>query len=416
LTSLPRLKRDKARKLVLAVFRQGGRPVSRLVCTFAEAHFDQEGQPLPDWSVDRRAKFLDACLRAAEERFAAEAVAAAPEGPLFADVWQDWIDYAKATRAEGTVTNYEGTGHHLLEAWGKDLRLNDLSARHVERFIVWLDKRKLSPFGKNLHLNGLKAFFRWAAEPGRAYLTDPPKVKLVKLPAPAPKIADPEEVERMVRHLERQRTLSLREADAEDPDTGERESALRRVRRAGHLLRTILLIRATGMRIGEVIVLPLARLDLDEGVVRVARSKNRNATGIPLAPWFLAWLKTELAGVPAKEKFYLDSGAGKRAFRESSAIVQFNRRERIVAGAPNFSFHDLRDLVATEMLERGVSLQTVSEILGHTDVRTTATHYAGRGSDQKRSAAETVGAPQGYGLEAPRAKRLAKGAGRRGRS
>jgi integrase len=62
-----------------------------------------------------------------------------------------------------------------------------------------------------------------------------------------------------------------------------------------------------------------------------------------------------------------------------------------VAGLPETTrFHDLRHSAATIMLAQGVPLKTVSDILGHTDIRTTANIYGHTDDDQKRSAAEKI--------------------------
>jgi integrase len=46
------------------------------------------------------------------------------------------------------------------------------------------------------------------------------------------------------------------------------------------------------------------------------------------------------------------------------------------AGLPTIRFHDLRHTAATLMLANGVSLVTVSKILGHSSPAITATIYA----------------------------------------
>jgi integrase len=61
------------------------------------------------------------------------------------------------------------------------------------------------------------------------------------------------------------------------------------------------------------------------------------------------------------------------------------------AGLPETTrFHDLRHSAATIMLAQGVLLKTVSDILGHTNIRTTANIYGHTDDDQKRSAAERI--------------------------
>ncbi len=46
------------------------------------------------------------------------------------------------------------------------------------------------------------------------------------------------------------------------------------------------------------------------------------------------------------------------------------------AGIHGFRFHDLRHTAATRMIESGVSIVTVSKILGHSDITLTVKRYA----------------------------------------
>lgn len=72
-----------------------------------------------------------------------------------------------------------------------------------------------------------------------------------------------------------------------------------------------------------------------------------------------------------------------------SLTVAFHRvAER--AGVP-CRFHDLRHFTATELLARGHSLPTVSGLLGHARVTTTADIYANATEEADRAAADELG-------------------------
>ena len=55
------------------------------------------------------------------------------------------------------------------------------------------------------------------------------------------------------------------------------------------------------------------------------------------------------------------------------------------------NFHCLRHSYATRCVERGVDLKSVSELLGHADVRTTLRLYVHSSMDYKRRAVEGIG-------------------------
>ena len=61
------------------------------------------------------------------------------------------------------------------------------------------------------------------------------------------------------------------------------------------------------------------------------------------------------------------------------------------AGLPETTrFHDLRHSAATIVLAQGVPMKPVSDILGHTDIRTTLNIYGHTDDEQKRLAAEKM--------------------------
>ena len=47
-----------------------------------------------------------------------------------------------------------------------------------------------------------------------------------------------------------------------------------------------------------------------------------------------------------------------------------------MAGIPDGDSHRLRDTFGVDLLSRGISIETVSRLLGHTSIRTTQKHNA----------------------------------------
>jgi len=48
----------------------------------------------------------------------------------------------------------------------------------------------------------------------------------------------------------------------------------------------------------------------------------------------------------------------------------------LTAGVEDGHSHRLRDTFSVELLQKGISLETVSMLLGHTSIKTTQRHYA----------------------------------------
>ncbi len=134
----------------------------------------------------------------------------------------------------------------------------------------------------------------------------------------------------------------------------------------------VLLMRYSGLRIGDAARLPKDRVSPD-GDLMLYTAKTGQPVRLPLPPAVMASL--EQFPHRSEEYFFWDPDVTKRDsvrnyWVDRLALV-FKRSG--VAGAHS---HRLRDTFATELLLRGVSLEEVSILLGHASVKVTEKHYA----------------------------------------
>jgi integrase/recombinase XerD len=113
----------------------------------------------------------------------------------------------------------------------------------------------------------------------------------------------------------------------------------------------------TGLRREEAVQLRRENVDLQQGVIFIGRTKDKDARIIPLtgrASWILEQLGEglfeELKKNTATQKFI--SAASR-------------------SGLKGFKLHSLRHTFATRLIELGVDILAVSKLLGHSDIRTT---------------------------------------------
>jgi len=208
------------------------------------------------------------------------------------------------------------------------------------------------------HITAARRFYRWLVRENRRQ-DDPTRLlETPRLGRPLPKTIGMQQVDRLL-------------AAPDASPTGLRDTAM------------LELMYASGLRVSELVNLPLPRLNLARGVVLVLGKGGRERL-VPM-------------GVPAREAIsrYLEAarpllaeGAGK-----SDAVFLSNRGEAmtrqnfwhriklhaLVAGIGSaLSPHTLRHAFATHLLENGADLRAVQSLLGHADLSTTQiyTHVA----------------------------------------
>jgi len=247
-----------------------------------------------------------------------------------------------------------GRGHTLLAAGEAELK-EYLAHRQRE---ASAGQAGFSARSQARHLTAVRRFYRWLVRENRRR-DDPTRLlESPRLGRPLPKTLSPADAARLV-------------TTPDDSPMGLRDRAM------------LELMYASGLRVSELVNLPLPRLNLHRGVVLVLGKGGRERL-VPM-------------GAPAREasQRYLDTarpllaeGAGL-----SDAVFLSNRGEAMTrqnfwhrikgharaAGihAP-LSPHTLRHAFATHLLENGADLRAVQSLLGHADLSTTQiyTHVA----------------------------------------
>ncbi|HOE16632.1 MAG TPA: site-specific integrase [Syntrophorhabdaceae bacterium] len=134
-------------------------------------------------------------------------------------------------------------------------------------------------------------------------------------------------------------------------------------------LRTLLMVALhSGLRRGEILNLSWADIDLKRRIIEVVKSKNGEKRAIPMS--------NTLYDVFANVKVRAISGP---VFPISvrSLRVAFEKTLK-KAEIQDFKFHDLRHTFATRLVQNGVDIYKVKELLGHKSITMTmryAHHY-----------------------------------------
>ena len=135
------------------------------------------------------------------------------------------------------------------------------------------------------------------------------------------------------------------------------------------------------MRRGELLNLRWSDVNSDQLIVQGGTAKSRQSRIIPLNVESLRIFKKW-----ESHSEWVFPGQGE------SPLTHFKRSWASVKKAaklPGLRFHDLRHTFATRLLERGVHIKTVKELLGHRDISTTS-KYLHATDETKKKAVELL--------------------------
>jgi integrase/recombinase XerD len=264
---------------------------------------------------------------------------------------------------------------HTLTAYGRDLAdaeaflrqrrrdLNAASAEDVEAYFRDLGARGLSAATAARRRAAVRQFYRFAL--GEGWRQDDPsrRVEAPKKGRSLPKVLSRQEVEALIEA-----------AEAREGAQGVRLKCM------------VELLYASGLRVSELLALPLAALQRDPAYL-VVRGKGGKERLAPLNDAARAAVKDycQVRGffLPTGGKanpWLFPSRRGQAGRLTARRLAQLLDQAAIDAGIDpkRVSPHVLRHAFATHLLEGGADLRVVQKLLGHADIATTQiyTHVA----------------------------------------
>jgi len=270
-----------------------------------------------------------------------------------------FLKYLSAARRLAPNT-YNSSYRYDLNSFGDFLRelsiedLNQVDKSHIRDYITWCRKRKLSSRSLSRRISTLKGFFRFllaeniiARDP--TFLIEHPK-----LGRSLPKALTMGEVDELLAvsgKLDRGKSLEAR----------------------NHVM--LHLLYATGLRVSELVKLPLISFNRHSGNLRVLGKGNKERL-VPIGEQARILLEEYLDYVRPRllhgktSPFLFVTGKGKAMTR--NRFWQVLKNIALKAGIQKeVSPHALRHSFATHLLENGADLRSVQLMLGHSDISTT---------------------------------------------
>ena len=138
---------------------------------------------------------------------------------------------------------------------------------------------------------------------------------------------------------------------------------------------------SAGLRVSEVVNLKIKDIDSGRMTLFIEKAKGKKDRIVNLSPLLLDILRSYLRQMKTKPQHYLFEGEiPGEPYSIRSAQQIFHEAKRKAGIQKEISFHGLRHSFATHLLEKGVDIRYIKDILGHFDIKTTEryTHVSKR--------------------------------------
>jgi integrase/recombinase XerD len=224
------------------------------------------------------------------------------------------------------------------------VHLEGITRKDIEGWIEYEEDRGMKASTVNMRLAMLKAFLRFLIERGVLPMDLLGRKMSIKVPDALPRAMDPDDVRRLIAMLE-----------------GVRDRAI------------VLVLLRTGMRVGELLNTIVEDVNIKERRIEIYEGeKTLVGRVVYLSDDALkaleAWLK-----VRAPNKTYIFYSQGKRNSISYQAVRAIFKKHLEKAGISHkgYTIHCLRHTCATDLLNAGMRLECVQQLLGHSTIEMT---------------------------------------------
>ncbi len=236
-----------------------------------------------------------------------------------------------------TIKSYLGCLKDYFIFLTNNLSLSEKKFKSIEKikkFLLIKQTKGQSPQTINLYLNSIKFFYR-------DILKSQEKIdlKFAKRNKKLPVVLSHDEIKKILNQIKNQKHKLM-----------------------------IALTYGAGLRISEVINLKVQDINLDELTIHLKQAKGKKDR-ITILP---EKIKKDLENFVANKKNnYVFESERKGKLSERTAQKVFEKALKNAKIKKPATFHSLRHSFATHLLENGVDVRYVQELLGHANIRTT---------------------------------------------
>jgi integrase/recombinase XerD len=136
----------------------------------------------------------------------------------------------------------------------------------------------------------------------------------------------------------------------------------------------LMLAYGAGLRLSEIVKLQIKNIDSDQMCIQIKQSKGAKDRYVLLSPYLLSTLRNYWV-IYHRVLWLFPLKDGSNHIKKYSVSYIWTQLKNKADLNQFGGIHCLRHAFATHMLEDGVDLYTIKQLLGHTSIRTTARYF-----------------------------------------
>ena len=244
--------------------------------------------------------------------------------------------------------------------------LSSVGKNDLRDFLAMELARGISRKSLMRRVSGIKMFFRYLIDEGLVQDTSILTVETPKAEKRLPKTLSQEQIRSLLKGIKGERPIDKRN------------------------LAILSFLYGTGARVSELVALNITDVDFNTGLVRL-RGKGGRDRIVPAGTFVIEILKQWLDVRIDMGEAVFTSLKGRRLSDRHIRNILRTALQKAALQLP-LSPHGIRHSFATHMLENGVNIRILQELMGHADVKTTEiyTHVMNRDIARLRSPLDTL--------------------------
>lgn len=238
-----------------------------------------------------------------------------------------------------TIATYKNEFIQLLHLLGS-APVQELTPEHLKRYMLYCTvKLKLSENTLHSRLNALKFYYEKVLGKEKFFWEIPRPKKPIQLP----KVLGENDLGKLFRAISNLKHKAI-----------------------------VFAAYSAGLRVSEVVNLKLTDIDSERMTIFIERAKGKKDRVVNLSPLLLDILRAYLKKQkPRPLKYLFEGPVPGEAYSIRSTQEIFMQGKSKAGISKKISFHGLRHSFATHLLEKGVDIKYIKELLGHFDIKTT---------------------------------------------